>query len=100
MNLIIFHPEAENDLNSTIDFYNRKVSGLGLEFLEEIERVINLIDKKPDRWLVLKYWGRRYVVKQFPYSIFIFLIQIEFMLLLLLIKSKNHFIEKIDYKFP
>ncbi len=24
MNLIIFHPEAENELNSTIDFYNRK----------------------------------------------------------------------------
>ena len=70
MNLIIFHPEAENELNSTIDFYNRKVSGLGLEFLEEIERVINLIDKNPERWLVLKYRVRRYVVKQFPYSIF------------------------------
>jgi len=70
MNLIIFHPEAENELNSTIDFYNQKVSGLGLEFLDEIERVINLINKNPDRWLVLKYQVRRYIVKQFPYSIF------------------------------
>ena len=37
MNFIIFHPEAEIELNSTIDFYNRKVSGLGFEFLEKIE---------------------------------------------------------------
>ena len=45
MNPIIFHPEAENELNSTIDFYNRKVSGLGLEFLEEIERYALLLLK-------------------------------------------------------
>ena len=49
MNRIIFHPEIEKELNSTIDIYNLKVSGLGLEFLEEIERVINLIVKNPDR---------------------------------------------------
>ncbi len=70
MNRIIFHPEIEKELNSTIDFYNLKVSGLGLEFLEEIERVINLIVKNPDRWSILKYQVRHYVVKQFPYSIF------------------------------
>jgi hypothetical protein len=70
MNLIIFHPEAENELNSSIDFYNLKVSGLGLKFLEEIERAIHLIERNPDRWLILKYRVRQYVVKQFPYSIF------------------------------
>ncbi len=70
MNLIIFHPEAENELNSTIDFYNRKVSGLGLEFLEEIERDINLIDGNPDRWLILKNRVRKYILKQFPYTIY------------------------------
>ncbi|MHA1719159.1 MAG: type II toxin-antitoxin system RelE/ParE family toxin [Promethearchaeia archaeon] len=70
MNFIIFHPEAEIELNSTIDFYNRKVSGLGFEFLEKIERAINLIDRNPDRWQILKYRVRKYIVKQFPYSIY------------------------------
>jgi len=69
MNLIIFHPEAENELNSTIDFYNQKVSGLGLEFLEEIERGIKLIDKNPDRWRILKNHLHQYVMRRFPYSI-------------------------------
>ena len=35
---VIFHPEAQKELNFSLNFYNSQVSGLGMEFLEEIER--------------------------------------------------------------
>jgi toxin ParE1/3/4 len=70
MNQIIFHPEAANELYSTIDFYNHKESRLGLEFLEEIERIVKLIDNNPNRWPIVKYSSRQYIVKRFPYIVF------------------------------
>jgi toxin ParE1/3/4 len=67
---LIFHPEAEEELFSSIAFYNQQSSGLGIEFLEEIERCFNLIRDNPKRWKILKKGIRQYIVRRFPYLIF------------------------------
>lgn len=70
MKYIYFHPEAEKELNSSIDFYNLKVSGLGLEFLSQIERAVDQIEQNPLFWKIKGRNIRQYILKQFPYSIF------------------------------
>jgi hypothetical protein len=70
MNQIIFHPDAKDELFSTISYYNEQINGLGLEFLEEISRSINIINVNPKRWSILKLHVRKYIVQRFPFSIF------------------------------
>jgi hypothetical protein len=41
VNLVaIFHPEAEKELNETIEFYNSRAQNLGSDFLLEVERKV------------------------------------------------------------
>ncbi|MGV9205861.1 MAG: hypothetical protein ACOC44_17765 [Promethearchaeia archaeon] len=40
MTRVTFLLEAEEEMNFSAQFYNQKVLGLGLDFLEEIERLL------------------------------------------------------------
>ena len=70
MKNIIFHPEAQEELNSSIDFYYSQIDGLGLEFLEEIELSIEKIKEFPERWQKKHNSIRHYLLQQFPFTIF------------------------------
>ena len=49
MRSITFLLEAEEEMNASAQYYNQQASGLGLEFLVEIEKSLQLIEKHPER---------------------------------------------------
>ncbi len=64
-----FHPEAEKELNDTIDYYNKCKNGLGLEFVKEVYLTIQEIILFPEAWLKISANTRRCLLKRFPYGI-------------------------------
>ena len=71
MKPIFFHPEAEDEFDKAIAYYEEKLEGLGLEFKAEVEDALDGIAKLPG--LRAFYKGtkyRKWVLKRFPFSIF------------------------------
>ena len=70
MKQIQFHPEAEQELESSARYYESKSGGLGFRFLFEVEKGLKLIQDSPDAWPSLVYKPlRRYLLHYFPYAI-------------------------------
>lgn len=70
MSSITFLLEAEEEMNASAKYYNRQASGLGLEFLGEIEKSLQLIEKNPERWSYVEKNIHKYNTRRFPFSIF------------------------------
>ncbi len=70
MSAIIFHPEARDELFSSIAYYNEKSPGLGTEFLEEIKKSVRNIQSNPKRWKIVKNQVRQCILQRFPFLIF------------------------------
>ena len=67
-----FHPEAENELNKAIDYYEDIEPGLGYDFALEINSTIKRTVELPKAWSVLEGDIRRSLVRRFPYGILYF----------------------------
>jgi plasmid stabilization system protein ParE len=71
---IAFHPGAVADLIGAGDWYERQVSGLGLDLTEEVDRALIAITERPEAW---PRWPgvdaalevRRFLLARFPYAI-------------------------------
>lgn len=64
-----FHPDAEKELNGTIDYYNECQNGLGFEFAEEVYSSIQNILSFPLAWAPLSPNTRRCLTNRFPYGV-------------------------------
>ena len=64
-----FHPEARTDLNEAVDYYENCQSGLGSEFLDEVEAAIERILQFPEAWSKLSQRTRRCLTNRFPYGL-------------------------------
>ncbi len=64
-----FHPEAENEFNKAIDYYEDIEAGLGYDFGLEVYLTIQLSLDFPKAWTVLEGEVRRVLVRRFPYGI-------------------------------
>lgn len=64
-----FHPEAEEELNQAIDYYENIESGLGYDFALEVYSTIKRAVDFPKAWPVLDDGIRRSLVKRFPYGV-------------------------------
>jgi len=53
MRTITFLLEAEEEMNSSAQYYNQQSSGLGLDFLEEIEKSLQLLKKVQKDGLIM-----------------------------------------------
>jgi hypothetical protein len=51
-------------------FYERRVSTLGAQFLEAADRAILIILEAPDRWGIIEADVRHYLMLRFPYAIY------------------------------
>ena len=69
MKPVEFHPEARREFDQDIDFYNRRVAGLGNEFGEAVREATRKIQFNPSRHPPRKYGTRRLLLKRFPYLI-------------------------------
>lgn len=64
-----FHPDAENELNEAIAYYNGCQNGLGLEFAKEVYLAIQNILSFPRAWASFSANTRRCLTNRFPYGI-------------------------------
>jgi len=70
MRTTTFLLEAEEEMNFSAQYYNSQASGLGFDFLEEIEKSIYLIEESPERWPICDQNIHKYNVRRFPFSIY------------------------------
>jgi toxin ParE1/3/4 len=66
---VVYHPEAEAELIEAARYYEQKVTGLGADFLDEVDRGVQLILRAPFRWRVIEEDIRRYCIRRFPYGV-------------------------------
>ena len=66
---VLFHPDAEAELNAAIDYYEDIEKGLGYDFSLEIFSALERIMAFPKAWLVIEDGIRRSLVRRFPYGI-------------------------------
>ncbi len=64
-----FLPEAEEEMNQTARFYERRREGLGLEFLNEVQRTIASILAHPQSGPAVSPNIRRRIVSRFPFGV-------------------------------
>ncbi len=66
---IDFHSEARKELFNAASYYEDQVIGLGDEFIEEIEKVLEVIRQQPDSGVEITENERRFLVPRFPFAI-------------------------------
>jgi len=64
-----FFPAAERELTEAADYYESKLHGLGVEFVEEMERVAAVLTELPSLGERLDRIHRRVPLQRFPYAI-------------------------------
>ncbi len=71
MKPIVFHPDAEAELDGAVAYYEGQREGIGLDFQAEAEHAIDMIQRNPlwcPRYKETNY--RKCVLRKFPYTIF------------------------------
>ncbi len=70
MKKIIIHNDAEKELWYAVEYYEDKVKGLGLDFEEEIQKALILIQENPKISNESEFRVRRHFLQRFPYFIY------------------------------
>lgn len=68
--IVLVRAEAERDLEAARDWYERKRSGLGGEFLDEFAAAMRALEMNPEREHLYHGQFRRVLFRRFPYKIF------------------------------
>ena len=69
MKELSFHHEASAELEATVEFYESRLQGLGLRFLDAVESAIERISAMPESGSPLSETLKKVIVSGFPYSI-------------------------------
>ena len=64
-----FLSPAQRDLAEAVEYYERAAPGLGLEFLDEIERTVERVLLHPEAWTRVGEHHRRCRTRRFPYGL-------------------------------
>jgi hypothetical protein len=64
-----FHPQANEEFEEAVRYYEDRQAGLGLEFAEEVYGAIVRISEYPNAWSALSKNTRRCLVNRFPYGV-------------------------------
>jgi toxin ParE1/3/4 len=67
---ITYHPDAEAELIKAAKFYEKRVPGLGSEFLDAVDHAVGVIEEAPNRWSILEEDIRQYKMRRFPFAIY------------------------------
>ena len=93
-----FHPDAENELNNAIDYYETCKKDLGVEFAFEIQKTIQNILYFPTAWQKLDGEIRRCLVNRFPFGIIYYQREDEIIILAVMQLQKEPNYWKKRYK--
>jgi toxin ParE1/3/4 len=69
MRSVIFHPLAEQELLDAVSYYEEQETGLGLEYLGEVEHAVNFLMRYPEAGSNVRGSIRRLTLPKFPYSL-------------------------------
>src|SRR5262245_25269461 len=69
MNRPEFHQLADYELNEAAQYYEREELGLGLAFLEDVDRSLDIIQEAPEGAPVIRGTVRRKLLRRFPYAL-------------------------------
>ncbi len=69
MGTIIFHPEVALEIKASYEWYEAQVTGLGGDYIAELESAYETIEQLPETWPKFKLSFRRFVLRRFPYSV-------------------------------
>ncbi|MEK6657819.1 MAG: type II toxin-antitoxin system RelE/ParE family toxin [Nitrospirota bacterium] len=69
MKPVIFLPEAEEEMLEAARYYESQASGLGIDYLSEVERAVASISESPMTWPKIEGELRRRLVWRFPFGI-------------------------------
>ncbi len=67
--VVRFHEEAQAELAAEAVYYESKVAGLGVRFINEVEAATHIAAEFPEMGSPFKFGTRRVFPKKFPYSI-------------------------------
>jgi toxin ParE1/3/4 len=67
---VAIRPAAAAEIETAYRWYEKERTGLGSEFLEAVNKLVNTIAENPERFPVVRKDVRRAVLRRFPYSIF------------------------------
>ena len=85
---VIVRPEAEDDLKEAFYWYEDKRTGLGYDFLLQVDAGINFIYRNPEIHLIEYKGTRKHLIKRFPYKI-IYLVEEEKIIILAVLHGKR-----------
>jgi plasmid stabilization system protein ParE len=68
--VLIFRPEARDDLDKAYHWYEEQQPELGDDFLECVDEKINQILQMPEMCAIIHEDIRRAIVRRFPYVIY------------------------------
>lgn len=67
---IRYHSQAREEMFDAASYYEAQADGLGVRFLDEIDKAVSDISRRPNSWPITKHRTRkRILVSPFPYSI-------------------------------
>lgn len=69
MTRVIHHAEATAEIGAAARFYERRVTGLGSRFLDEVDESVRVIVAIPTCWPLLERDVRRYLLRRFPFAL-------------------------------
>jgi plasmid stabilization system protein ParE len=72
-----FRKEARADIRAIHEWYERESEGLGEEFLEDVDIIIEYLKEFPTMYARVSPRIRRAFTKRFPYSLFYYFIDNE-----------------------
>lgn len=64
-----FHPEAEEEFEAAVAWYEERDTGLGLDFAAEVREAVRLAQSMPHAWPKVEESIRRVLVHRFPYGV-------------------------------
>lgn len=70
MRQVVFRKQARKEFDEAGDWYEKERSGLGMEFLSEIQLLIQRIATTPEQFPMLHRDVRKAVALRFPYCIY------------------------------
>ncbi len=66
---VIYHPLAENEMIESAKYYSSQAFGLGIKFLNDLDKTIEEIIENPTTWITLDGDIRRHQFTHFPFGI-------------------------------
>jgi plasmid stabilization system protein ParE len=68
--VLVFRPEVREELNEAYNWYENQQTGLGDDFLNCIDDILNRICQMPESYPIVYRDIRRSVVHRFPYAVY------------------------------